>query len=311
MAAGRGRSGCLAVAAVAVSAAILAPAADATFPGRGGEILFHKSGPKHGTWAVDSRSGELRRLTKSFYAQEAQWGPDGETVVLSDEEDIVVLRDGDRESITQTPRIGEHGPTFSGPAGGLIAFWAYNRKRPESSGSQIWVMNADGSNRRRLTPGGDHLLDHNPSFSPDGSQIAFDRAKRGGHGGTRVCVMRLDGSRQKCFAGPGDSYAPSFSPSGNSIVFTRLAKFGGESGHTRVARRRLETGKTRYVTPAFLDATDPVFSPSGYRIAYITHNPRTGADVIQATNLQGDKRPRVTPKRFRARLNGPLSWSAE
>src|SRR5260370_7577084 len=39
-----------------------------------------------------------------------------------------------------------------------------------SYAGNIWIANRDGGNLRRLTTGGH---EHNPFFSPDGSQIAF------------------------------------------------------------------------------------------------------------------------------------------
>jgi Tol biopolymer transport system component len=283
-------------------------AAQATFPGRGGEILFHKSGQDHGTWAVHSRSGELRQITESRFSQEAQWAPDSETIAIDDDGDIALLRGGDKENITQTPRVEEYGPSFSGPHGDRIAFSGAEIRGVKSGPPQIWVMDTDGTNRRRLTSSGRGVMDSNPAFSADGSHIAFTRRKKG-EDGSRVCVMRSDGSRQDCFPGPGYDYGPSFSPNGNSIVFTRYAGFGSKEFRTRIVRLKLKTGTARYITPAALEATDPVFSPSGYRIAFIAYNERRRSDVIYASNLDGSKTPRVTPKRFNTELSGPLSWA--
>jgi Tol biopolymer transport system component len=305
MALSRLRTGVLGAVVLAVA---WAPTADATFPGRGGEILFHKSGPEHGTWAVHSRSGELRQITESRRSQEAQWAPDSETIALVDNEDIALLRDGDKENITQTPKVAEFGPSFSGPHGDRITFSAYETGGVKDGRPHIWVMNADGTNRRRLTSGGRGVMDSNPAFSADGSHIAFTRSKKR-EDGSRVCVMGSDGSRRECFGGPGYDYAPSFSPNGNSIVFTRYAAFGSKVFRTRVVRLKLKTGALRYITPAALEATDPVFSPSGYRIAFIAYNERRRSDVIYASNLDGSKTPRVTPKRFDSQLSGPLSWA--
>jgi uncharacterized RDD family membrane protein YckC len=75
------------------------------------------------------------------------------------------------------------------------------------TGHQIYVMNVDGSKKKRLTnsPGGKS----NPCWSPDGKMIAFHSSK----GGTvDICIMNADGSGQrKLTNGHSDSF-PSWSP---------------------------------------------------------------------------------------------------
>jgi len=44
-------------------------------------------------------------------------------------------------------------------------------------GSSLYVMDADGSNIRRITFGGDDILDKRPSFSPDGRTIVFQSSR--------------------------------------------------------------------------------------------------------------------------------------
>ncbi len=75
-------------------------------------------------------------------------------------------------------------PAFS-PDGHQIAFGS-NR----DGDFEIYVMNTDGSNVRRLTksPG----LDMRPAWSPDGKQIAFTSNRDGNY---EVYVMNADGSK--------------------------------------------------------------------------------------------------------------------
>jgi Tol biopolymer transport system component len=86
-----------------------------------------------------------------------------------------------------------------------------------NTGSDIWTMHADGSGKRRLTSHGVNLY---PAISPDGSQIAFMRGKRGI---LTLAVMRSDGTgRRDIVSYPrSDAIAPDWSPDGTTIAFTR------------------------------------------------------------------------------------------
>jgi TolB protein len=98
------------------------------------------------------------------------------------------------------------------PYGNMVAFTAI----PEGSDRpDIFVMRADGSDLRQLTPG---TSDENPSWSPDGRRIAFDRLTGEGYD---VFVMNADGTGVvQLTSGSADEGDPAWSPDGKSILFT-------------------------------------------------------------------------------------------
>ena len=57
----------------------------------------------------------------------------------------------------------------------------------------IWVANADASRLRRLTSRRGDEFD--PSWSPDGSRIAYRDSRRGVNDNDEIYVMHADGSR--------------------------------------------------------------------------------------------------------------------
>jgi TolB protein len=110
------------------------------------------------------------------------------------------------------------------------------RTRLEDPGldHHIWRIARDGTGLRRLTHGAVHDLD--PTYSPDGTRIAFTRyvdhelirTQQGGHSAVRVWVMRADGSEPRIVtAEPAQYQSPSWSPDGTRLVCSRSV--GGPS----------------------------------------------------------------------------------
>jgi hypothetical protein len=76
----------------------------------------------------------------------------------------------------------------------------------------IYVMNADGTNIRRLTNG---LDASSPAWSPDGSRIVFVKGQ-----GQELVVMSADGSDQDVIAQARGYYeGPAWSPDGQAIAY--------------------------------------------------------------------------------------------
>jgi Tol biopolymer transport system component len=74
---------------------------------------------------------------------------------------------------------------------------------------EIYVMNADGSGQTNLT---NHpALDMDPSWSPDGTRIAFSSTRDDGNG--EIYVMNADGSGQtRLTNNPAPDWYPSWGP---------------------------------------------------------------------------------------------------
>jgi Tol biopolymer transport system component len=154
-----------------------------------------------------------------------------------------------------------------GKAQSSFAAWSPDGKRlafdvaPTSGGSEIWVMNADGSGKR-LVAGGRHpnVYDQSP-FWVNEHEIVFSRF--GGTGSTSIWEVRADGAGTAHALIPAPPNAsldlPAASPNGRWILMTETTGAGSELALARSDGSRL------HVIPrtARLDATGGDFSPDG------------------------------------------------
>ena len=153
------------------------------------------------------------------------------------------------------------------PDGTQIAFMT-TRHTPGPAGD-IYIMNADGTNQRRLTPDSREMF--GLSWSPDGMRIAVAQLVPGSTN-QDILVLNTDGSGETNITNyPGRDSSPSWSPDGTQIAFesdrlgaTEIYLMGpnGESPH------RLTNGGS---------AVKPDWSPDGSKIAF---GAATGISVV-------------------------------
>jgi uncharacterized repeat protein (TIGR01451 family) len=133
-----------------------------------------------------------------------------------------------------------------------------NGKIAFESENQIYVMNADGSGKVKLSGG--EGLDRNPAWSPDGTKIAFERQPRGG-GFPAIVVMDADGTDQRILSPAGEFETdPTWSPDGTRIAFV---DFGNEI----YVMNADGSGRTNVSNHPAIDIS-PSWSPDGTRIAF-------------------------------------------
>lgn len=228
--------------------------------------------------------------------------------------DLVEFDRGSGEYKQLTHEIGYDAEGSYSPDGKLIVFASNRRAYQEgmserekelfkidpASAIDIYLMNADGTNVKRLTDTVGY--DGGPFFSPDGSRICWRRFNEDG-ATAEIYTMALDGSEvRRLTTLSAMSWAPYYHPSGKYLIFaTNLHGFANFELYLVDA-----VGKQAPVRVTHMEGFDglPVFSPDGQTLIWTTNrgsnkqsqlftadwNHSAALDIL---GLSGEKAPTV------------------
>jgi TolB protein len=149
-------------------------------------------------------------------------------------------------------------------------------------GSQIFLMNPDGSNVRRLTSS--PAIDTEPRYSPDGRWLYFT-SDRGGTPQIYRVPMSGGDPQRVTFEG-SYNVSPRISPDGN-----KLAYITRNSGRFQVALLDLTNQQTQVITDSERDES-PSFAPNGQMILLATV--LGGRGVLSAVSSDGRFKQRLS-----------------
>ncbi|MBX9916286.1 MAG: biopolymer transporter Tol [Nitrosomonas sp.] len=190
-------------------------------------------------YETDFTGGNIKNLTKTLgYDAEASWSPDGKLIAFASN------RRAYSGELTE-----EEAALFKANPASMI---------------DIYIMDADGSNVKRLTQ--TKSYDGGPFFSPDGKRIVWRRFSDNGRE-AEIFTMNIDGTDQKQITRLNAmSWAPFYHPSGKYVIFaTNL------HGHRNFELYIVDTdGQKAPVRVTDKEGFDglPVFTPDGNYITW-------------------------------------------
>ena len=227
---------------------------DSSWSPDGSKVAFVRArDPEEGPyeiWVVNADGSGLKRLTRHRgFSIAAAWSPDGGKIVYATDAGrrpplrlFVMNADGSgKRRLTSNRRADFSDPQWS-PDGNRIAFAILKSGETQRGfDSSIAVVDADdGGNLRRLTRrgGADEL---NPNWSPDGTDIAFERNRLFDVRQSDIWLMNADGSgKRRITATRVYETNPVFSPDGTRIAFT------SDRDNRRLSKERLGRGFELY-----------------------------------------------------------------
>jgi dipeptidyl aminopeptidase/acylaminoacyl peptidase len=175
-------------------------------------------------------------------------------------------------NLTNTPDAQELDPVWS-PDGGRIAFISNRITETDPDGNfEIYAMAPDGTSVTQITSATppnpwDFYQSSEPTWSPDGSQIAFTGYRQ--YGAPQIFIVPADGSAVETLLTDPQDFAskgqPDWSPDGTKIMFTWNL---GQQDVYVIAPDG--TGQTN-LTPDTMgwNERSGVWSPDGARFAFV------------------------------------------
>lgn len=266
----------------------------------------------HGVWSFDgSKVFFVKENDKTIYLADASganeialsilggnmdWSPDGSQIVHQakishDKSEIFLytLATGKNIKLTDDTTVAD--PSFSYD-GKQIAFTSWR-----DGNAEIYVMNTDGSNVRRLT---NHpAFDNYPVFSPDGTAIAFQSNRENERVGIYLQNLNDDSPPRRVSNLNGTT---GIAPKCWSADGTEMLLWTDQNGTAQIVRAKIEPYPAKLIlSDENAGLSSPRLAPDGRHILYEARVEDRSLE-LRLTDLEA----RTTRKLFRTAPNYPV-----
>ncbi|MBE1299317.1 MAG: DUF5050 domain-containing protein [Alteromonadaceae bacterium] len=189
--------------------------------------------------------------------------------------------------LTHVQHVWDSSPTWS-PDGKTIAFAREYRAEDGEMQEEIWLMNADGSNKRKIKA----LKGRSPEFMPDGRLLFQTKS-----GPSQISIANIDGSNViQLTNDDSNNMSPKISPDGS-----RIAYLSNRDGNQEVYIMDLDGSNQHRITDNSITEWDPAWSVDGNKVFFSSQNVHGFYDINRA-NIDGSSIERVV-------INGSQSGS--
>jgi Tol biopolymer transport system component len=255
-------------------------------------------------YAVSPDGSGLRQLADygGHDALGGQWSPDGSKLAFrvwtNDNYELYVV---DADGANATNVIGSLGVVhFDWSPDGMMLALTTSRNGTDYD---VFVANADGTGLRPKIES--PLNEYGPQWSPDGTQIAFERWPLRDSDPRTADIYVLDlvsGRTTPVVTSSGWDSGIAWSPDGSRIAFSSEREGNEEIYVVNVDG----SGERRLTNLPGVDATSAAWSPDGDRISFVAHDgEQWDAWVV---NADGTGLLTLTPTN---RDDGPAVWSPD
>ena len=240
-------------------------------------FISTRSGRFKELYVMNLDGSDLRQLTRNQTINlSPSWAPDAKSLVFTSfKEGHPKLYEMDvlsgRERLVPTGPGMVMGASFS-PSGREVAVTRSGGK----GDSEIVLVSLDGGVTGRLTEG--QTINVSPSFSPNGSQIAFCSGRTGS---PQIYVMGTGGGQARRVTSRGSyNTQPVWSPKGDKIAYT-----GRVDGRFQIFVVGADGGDPTQITSSRGDNVDPTWSPDGRYLIF--SSTRAGKAQLYFSDARG------------------------
>lgn len=265
-----------------------AEAASLAGGGPAGEIVFDReTAGATRLYLVATSGGPERALTQDPGGDSlARWSPDGERILFTSGRSGTpqvweIRRDGRGMRRVRENTATEYQHDLA-PDGFSLAFLS-NLDGPE----RLLVQDLRNGSVREVARHGERTIFGNPHWSPDGERIAFSSNHRVGH---QIYLVEVaSGEQRRVSPLTQGGCEPRFSRDGSRLVYVARGHLRPTS---RLVEHELASGKERTLVDWPALNYDPVYSPDGAEIAFVSNI--AGSYALYRQRLSDGKAWRVT-----------------
>ena len=170
----------------------------------------------------------------------------------------------------------------------------------QNNRSEIWMMNADGSEQISIVEG------HGSSFFANGTKLIYISAKTGN---SEIYTCDIDGTNQLKITSTAESeYNMDVSPDGTMVIYTLIANSTDINTWEIYCMNMDGTNVTRLTNNSYLDE-QARWSPDGNRIAFISSRGNSSQrSEVYIMNADGTGAKKVTNANSRSNSANLPSW---